>query len=874
MKALLGGKGANLAEMCRLGLPVPPGFTLATTVCERYTRNGGRTPPDVTAQVRKAMARLEQETGKRFGDPQRPLLVSVRSGAAISMPGMMDTVLNLGLTAQATEGMARLTGNRRFALDARRRFIQMFGNVVEGLGLARFEHILHEEMERCGVSEDAQLDAAALERVVPRYLEEFRKATGREFPDDPHAQLARAIDAVFGSWMGARAQEYRRIHKITGLLGTAVNVQSMVFGNLGATSGTGVCFTRDPSTGEDVFYGEFLMNAQGEDVVAGIRTPRPLEGLSVESPKAWKQLCAIRRRLEKHYRQMQDIEFTIEEGRLFILQTRTGKATARASVRIAVDLARERLITREMAVTRVTPEQLDRLLHPQFDSKAPRTVVARGLPASPGAVSGKVVFTAEEAKSQAAAGARVILVRNETSPEDVGGMHAAQGILTATGGMTSHAAVVARGMGKCCVAGAGTVRISPKGTHFTVDGRSVQAGDTISLDGSTGEVMLGEVPTMPASPSPEFRTLLGWADEARRLKVRANADTPHDAEVARGFGAEGIGLCRTEHMFFAPERITPMREMILAETEPARRAALAKLLPFQRADFEGIFTAMDGLPVTIRLLDPPLHEFLPHEPKPAAEVAAALGVTADAVLERAARLHEMNPMLGHRGCRLAITYPEIYEMQVQALFEAAAAVQARGLRPRPEVMIPLVHSEVEFRVLRDLLVKVAQGVLERTRARLPVTFGTMIEVPRAALRAEAIAREAEFFSFGTNDLTQMTFGFSRDDVGTFLPAYIERGVLPADPFQTLDRDGVGDLLRLGVERGRAGRPDLKVGICGEHGGDPASVAYCHERGLDYVSCSPFRVPVARLAAAQAALAERAARKAARPAGRAAGRRTR
>jgi pyruvate, orthophosphate dikinase len=856
MKELLGGKGANLAEMCRMGLPVPPGFTIATSVCERYTTNGGRVPADVEAGVRAAMARLEQQTGKRFGDPARPLLVSVRSGAAISMPGMMDTVLNLGLTAAATEGLAKLTGNRRFALDARRRFIQMFGNVVEGLGLERFETILHDEVAKAGVEEDKDLDASALERVVSRYLEAFRAAAGHDLPDDPHAQLMRSIDAVFGSWMGNRAVEYRRIHKITGLLGTAVNVQSMVFGNLGETSGTGVCFTRDPSTGENVFYGEFLMNAQGEDVVAGIRTPLPLAGLAKASPKAWTQLVKVRTLLERHYRQMQDIEFTIEEGRLFILQTRTGKCTAKAAVKIAVDLAREKLISKETAVQRVSPEQIDRLLHPQFDPKAPRQVIARGLPASPGAVSGRVVFTAEEAKHQAAAGVRVILVRNETSPEDVGGMHAAEGILTATGGMTSHAAVVARGMGKCCVAGAGSVRIDYTKQQFQVGSTLVKAGDVISLDGTAGEVMLGAVDTVPAAPSAAFRTLLSWADGVRRLKVRANADTPHDAEVARGFGAEGIGLCRTEHMFFGDERITPMREMILAEDEAARRAALAKLLPFQRADFEGILTAMDGLPVTIRLLDPPLHEFLPHEPEQAAAVARSLGVKAEVVLERARRLHEMNPMLGHRGCRLAITYPEIYEMQVQAIFEAAAAVKARGGSAKPEVMIPLVHSETEFRVLRDGLKKVADEVVARTRAKIPVIFGTMIEVPRAALRAEQIAAEAEFFSFGTNDLTQMTFGFSRDDVGTFLPAYIERGVLTEEPFQTLDRLGVGELVRLGVERGRKARPTLKVGICGEHGGDAKSIAFCDSVGLDYVSCSPFRVPVARLAAAHAALASR------------------
>jgi pyruvate,orthophosphate dikinase len=862
MKALLGGKGANLAEMCRMGLPVPPGFTIATSVCDRFAKAGGKTPPDVRAAVKAAMARLERETGKRFGDPKRPLLVSVRSGAAISMPGMMDTVLNLGLTAAATEGLAALTGNRRFALDARRRFIQMFGNVVEGLGLERFEKILHDEQQRAGVTEDKDLGAPELERVVARYLEAYQAAVKRPFPDDPFAQLNRSIDAVFGSWMGARAVEYRRIHKITGLLGTAVNVQSMVFGNLGPKSGTGVCFTRDPSTGENVFYGEFLMNAQGEDVVAGIRTPEPLPGLAKASPKAYARLVKVRTLLERHYRQMQDIEFTIEEGTLYILQTRTGKCTARAAVKIAVDLEKEGRIDRVTAISRVTPEQIDRLLHPQFDPSAPRKVVARGLPASPGAVSGRIVFTAEEAKSQAAAGVRVVLVRNETSPEDVGGMHAAEGILTATGGMTSHAAVVARGMGKCCVAGANAVRIDYEAQLFRVNGQVFKKGDVISLDGSSGEVMVGAVATVPAEPGQEFRKLLAWADGVRRLEVRANADTPHDARVARAFGAQGIGLCRTEHMFFGEDRITPMREMILAETETARRAALAKLLPFQRADFEGLFEAMDGLPVTIRLLDPPLHEFLPHEAEQAEHVAKALGVTAGAVLERSRRLHEMNPMLGHRGCRLAITYPEIYEMQVQAIFEAAAAVKGRGGKPKPEVMIPLAHGEKELSTLRERLAKVADEVITRTRAKLPFVYGTMIEVPRAALRAEEIARPAEFFSFGTNDLTQMTFGFSRDDVGTFLPAYVATGVLAEDPFQSLDQVGVGELIQIAVERGRRTRPDIKVGICGEHGGDPRSIAFCESVGLSYVSCSPFRVPVARLAAAQAALAAKAAKVAA------------
>ncbi len=859
LKDLLGGKGANLAEMCRIGLPVPPGFTLGTPQCQRYYAAGRRLPADVAAAVRRGVARLEKETGRGFGDPRRPLLVSVRSGAAQSMPGMMDTVLNLGLNPAAVEGLAAATGNRRFALDARRRFIQMFSNVVEGLELKRFEQVLHAETQRAGADGDGALGAEALERVVERYLALHQELTGRPFPEDPYEQLLKSVAAVFGSWMGNRAQEYRRIHKVEGLLGTAVNVQAMVFGNLGPTSGTGVCFTRDPSTGEDVFYGEYLMNAQGEDVVAGIRTPRDLKGLAAELPAAYRELERVRRLLERHYRDMQDIEFTIEEGRLYILQTRAGKRTAKAAVRIAVEMAERRLLTRAQAVARIRPGDLDRLLHPQFDPKAPRRVIATGLPASPGAVSGRVVFRAEDAKAWAARGEKVILARSETSPEDVGGMHAAEGILTSTGGMTSHAAVVARGMGRCCVVGAGAVRIDEDTLRLRVDGLTVAEGDLLSLDGTSGEVILGPVATVPAAPGRTFHTLLGWADRLRRLAVRANADLPQDARIAREFGAEGIGLCRTEHMFFGAERITAMREMILAEAEADRRKALKKLLPFQRSDFKGIFRAMDGLPVTVRLLDPPLHEFLPHDEAAVQAVADSLGIPAAVVADRAERLREMNPMLGHRGCRLGITYPEIYEMQVQAIFEAAAALAKAGRDPRPEVMIPLVGTTQEYVFLRDRLAAVARAVMAKKGVQVPCTFGTMIEVPRAALRADAIGAEAEFFSFGTNDLTQMTFGFSRDDVGSFLPAYVERKILPEDPFQSLDLRGVGELIRWGTERGRGARPGLKVGICGEHGGDPRSIAFCHEVGLDYVSCSPFRVPIARLAAAQAALSAKAGR---------------
>ncbi len=861
---LLGGKGANLAEMCRLGLPVPPGFTIGTSVCGQYYESGKALSDEVREEIRAAVKRLEQVTGKKLGGADNPLLVSVRSGAAVSMPGMMDTILNLGLTDETTQGLAKRSGNRRFALDARRRFIQMFANVVEGLDIHPFENMLDREQIEQGVESDSELDEAALERVTDAFLSLYEKLAGHAFPQDPYDQLERAVSAVFGSWMTPRAIEYRKINRIENLIGTAVNVQSMVFGNLGPSSGTGVCFTRDPSTGENVFYGEYLMNAQGEDVVAGIRTPQDLAGLESEKPAVYEQLCSLRDTLERHYRDMQDIEFTIEDEQLYLLQTRTGQRTARAALKIAVDMANDGLVSKADAVSRVRPEQLDSLLHPQFDPKADKSVLTRGLPASPGAVSGSVVFTAEDAKARAAEGDKVILVRNETSPEDVGGMHAAQGILTATGGMTSHAAVVARGMGRCCVAGAGDVRIDYGGCAFRVDSHLVHEGDVISLDGSTGEVMLGAVATMPADPGPSFETLLGWADDVRTLRVRANADTPDDAAVARAFGAEGIGLCRTEHMFFGDDRITVMREMILAASDADRQGALAKLLPIQRSDFEGILKSMDSLPVTIRLLDPPLHEFLPHDAAARKQLADATGFDESVILERAARLHEMNPMLGHRGCRLGITYPEIYEMQVRAIFEAAVANKKAGLDPHPEVMIPLVGTVKEYTVLRDRLVRIAQDVVQASGQGVAIIFGTMIEIPRAALEAEAIGAEAEFFSFGTNDLTQLTFGYSRDDIGSFLPRYVDDGVLTDDPFQSIDIQGVGQLVAMGTQRGRAGRPGLKVGVCGEHGGDPRSIHFFQKVGLDYVSCSPFRVPIARLAAAQAATSSRFATSIDRP----------
>ncbi len=855
MKQVLGGKGANLAEMCRIGLPVPPGLTIGTAVCAAYYTAGGRLPDGVQGEVDENLLRLEKAMGRKFGAPEAPLFVSVRSGAAVSMPGMMDTVLNLGLNDATLEGLAKSTGNRRFAFDAYRRLVHMFGDVVMGVPHEEFEEALADVKAKKRAVLDTDLDGSALEEVLGRYREIYRKHVGVAFPQDPREQLRRAIEAVFRSWNADRAVKYREIHAIKGLHGTAVNVQAMVFGNLGATSGTGVCFTRDPSTGESVFYGEYLVNAQGEDVVAGIRTPEPIELLGREMPGVYKQLLAIKDMLEQHYKEMQDLEFTVQDGELFMLQTRTGKRTAQAAVRIAVEMAEEGLIDEKEALRRVDPAQLDRLLHPTFDPQAERILLSRGgLPASPGAVSGRIVFTADEAESWASRGEKVILVRRETSPEDIGGMHAAEGILTALGGMTSHAAVVARGMGKCCVAGCGEAQVDAAKKTLAFGNRVLREGDWISLDGSTGEVMLGKVKTMAPKPGEHFGRLMAMADRHRRLKVRTNADTPHDAKVAREFGAEGIGLCRTEHMFFEETRIAAVREMILAETLADRERALGKLLPEQRKDFLGIFRAMDGLPVTIRLLDPPLHEFVPHDAETRKRLAQGLKIPVERVERRCKELEEFNPMLGHRGCRLMITFPEIIEMQGRAIAEAACDATADGVKVVPEVMIPLVGARKELDYCVQRLKAVIDRTLEERRTKVPFLYGTMIEVPRAALLAGEIALAAEFFSFGTNDLTQMTFAFSRDDAGRFLNDYLEKEILEKDPFQTLDTIGVGRLIRMAAEDGRMARPKLKLGICGEHGGDPASIAFCHEAGLDYVSCSPYRVPIARLAAARAALA--------------------
>jgi len=849
MKELLGGKGANLAEMTNLGLPVPPGFTITTEVCDLYYKEGRKLPSGLDAEVAESLARLEDLQKTRFGDGERPLLVSVRSGAASSMPGMMDTILNLGLTSRSVQGVARWTSNERFAWDSYRRLVNMFGNVVMGMGHDAFEHEMSALKARVGAQQDTDLTAAHLKELTERYKTVYQKATGEAFPEDPRAQLARAIEAVFRSWMNERAVKYRAIHKITGLLGTAVNVQAMVFGNTGERSGTGVCFTRNPATGDPEFYGEFLFNAQGEDVVAGIRTPLPIERLQERLPDCYQELLRYRELLERHYRDLQDIEFTIQDGKLYVLQTRNGKRTGRAAVKIAVDLHREGLVDAKGAVKRVSPQHLDQVLHPTFDPKAPKKVIGKGLPASPGAATGRVVFFADDAEAWTKKGEKVLLVRHETSPEDVGGMHAAQGILTAVGGLTSHAAIVARGMGKTCVVGCGDLHIDLKARRFAAGGATVSEGDWLSIDGGTGQVILGQVPTVPPTTGGDLEKLLGLADQERRLRVRANADTPEDARVARKFGAEGIGLCRTEHMFFAPDRIAAVREMILASDRPARERALAKLLPMQRSDFEGIFREMDGLPVTIRLLDPPLHEFLPKEPENQREMAELLGVRPEQVARKVEALTEVNPMLGHRGCRLGITYPEIYKMQIRAILEAAGTVRGEGRKVFPEIMIPLVGTRAEFTMLLDD----ARAVEKEVRGQVPYRIGTMIEVPRAALTASEIAQEAEFFSFGTNDLTQMTFGFSRDDIGVFLPIYVEKGILPEDPFQSLDSSGVGRLVELATKEGREARPDLKVGICGEHGGDPASIQFCHRVGLDYVSCSPFRVPIARLAAALATI---------------------
>jgi len=857
MRNLLGGKGANLAEMAQLGLPVPAGFTITTEVCTYYYNHDQTYPSELKDQVERAIAEVEKTMDMRFGDAANPLLLSVRSGARVSMPGMMETVLNLGLNDEIVQGLIEQSGDPRFCYDVYRRFVQMYGDVVMGLRpedekeTDPFEALLDAKKHARGVALDSELSAEDLRELVAEFKAEIAKRLDREFPEDPHEQLWNAIGAVFGSWQGQRAIRYREIEDIPHDWGTAVNVQSMVYGNMGDDCATGVAFTRNPSTGEKHLYGEFLINAQGEDVVAGTRTPQPLFELSGQMPQVYNQFQAICDQLEPHYRDMQDVEFTVQKGKLWMLQTRNGKRTGAAAVQIAVDMAAEGLISQEEALLRVTPDQLDQLLHPTFDEASPKDVIAEGLPASPGAATGQVVFNSEEAETQAAEGQQVILVRQETSPEDIGGMDAAQGILTARGGASSHAALVARGMGKCCVAGCESIAIDYHQELFTANGKTVKKGDWISLDGSSGQVMLGQVPTVEPSFSSSFDTMMGWADDKRRLTVRTNADTPHDSEVARNFGAEGIGLCRTEHMFFEGDRIVAVREMILAADEAGRRQALAKLKPIQRLDFEGIFTAMDGLPVTIRLLDPPLHEFLPHEPAQQQQMAEEMGVPLRQIEAKIVSLHEFNPMLGHRGCRLGITYPEIYEMQVEAIFEAAVNVRVKGVNPLPEIMIPLVGTEREFSDLKAMIDRVAVAV----GGTIEYLVGTMIEIPRAALLADQIAEQAEFFSFGTNDLTQLTFGYSRDDAGKFLPEYVAQGILADDPFQSLDQEGTGQLVRLGTERGRSTRPQLKVGICGEHGGDPSSVGFCHEVGLDYVSCSPYRVPIARLAAAQAALAE-------------------
>jgi len=855
MKQLLGGKGANLAEMTSVGLPVPPGFTIDTKTCADYNDLGRRLPDGLMDEVRRNMEVLEEETGKRFGSEDDPLLVSVRSGAAVSMPGMMDTVLNLGLTDNAVEGLAKVSGNRRFALDAYRRLINMFGDVVMDVPHEKYEEAFDRIKAEYGITLDTDLNEAGLDELIAAYKKVYRDGTGDDFPQDPYEQLEKSIDAVFKSWNIPRAVRYRQINEITGLLGTAVNVQTMVFGNMGEDSGTGVAFTRDPATGINKFYGEFLVNAQGEDVVAGIRTPLHVDEMVKWRPEIYQQLLGVKDILEGHYREMEDIEFTIERGTLFLLQTRTGKRTGTAAVKIAVDMVREGRITEKEALLRVPASDLNQLLLPTFDPKAKRDVLTTGLPASPGAASGRIAFSADEAVDRSNAGERVLLVRKETSPEDVSGMHVAAGILTSTGGMTSHAAVVARGWGKCCVAGAGAIAIDEEKRTITVSGRTFGDRDVISIDGSTGQVMAGEVTRKDPEPTDEFTTLMEWADRHRTLAVRTNADTPDDAARALGYGAQGIGLCRTEHMFFEGERITRMREMILAETEEARRAALDKLLPTQREDFRGIFTAMQGLPVTVRLLDPPLHEFLTHEEHLQAELAERLGVSPEKIKARIAQLHESNPMLGHRGCRLSITYPEILEMQVAAIAEATIQCRQAGIDARPEIMIPLVGVYKELSLLRRKVEVALAAAKERTGfdGNLDIPVGTMIEIPRAALTADEVAQHADFFSFGTNDLTQMTFGFSRDDVNSFLPDYLAQEVLERDPFQSLDVSGVGQLVEMAVTKGRSVKPDMKMGICGEHGGDPASIDFCHNVGLSYVSCSPFRVPVARLAAAQAAV---------------------
>ena len=870
MKNLLGGKGANLAEMASLGLPVPPGFTMTADVCTGYYDNDESYPDGVAEQTEAGLAHIEKLTGKVFGDPANPLLVSVRSGARASMPGMMDTVLNLGLNDETAEGLAKLSGDRRFALDSYRRFITMYCDVVLGVHHHTFEDILDHHKDNIGVMLDTELSADNWAAIIDDYKAAVRRELGRDFPQDPRAQLQGAIDAVFGSWMNDRAVVYRRLQDIPASWGTAVNVQAMVFGNMGESSATGVAFTRDPSTGENAYYGEFLINAQGEDVVAGIRTPQTLTKIAREAmgetalsmeealPEVYAQLAGTFETLESHYRDMQDIEFTVEQGTLWMLQTRTGKRTARAALKIAVDMAEAGQITKEEALMRIEPLSLDQLLHPTLDEKAPRDIICMGLPASPGAAIGEVVFDSDKAEARAKAGHKVILVRIETSPEDIHGMHAAEAIVTARGGMTSHAAVVARGMGRPCVSGAGDLRIDYSAQEFTASGRVIKEGEIVTVDGASGQVFLGAVDMVQPELSGDFSKVMAWADEVRTLGIRTNAETPLDVQTARDFGAEGIGLCRTEHMFFEADRLGYFREMILADNKSGREHALKKILPVQRADFAAIFRIMGGLPCTIRLLDPPLHEFLPHSEDDIRVVAENIGIPAKEMMRRAMDLAESNPMLGHRGCRLGISYPEIYEMQARAIFEAQIEVENEtGTMPVAEIMIPLVSSAKELEILKAAI----EGVAEKVAAegvRPEYIIGTMIELPRAALRAKDIAQHASFFSFGTNDLTQTTFGLSRDDAGRFLPDYVAQGIMEKDPFVTLDQDGVGDLISIAVERGRQDKPDLKLGICGEHGGDPASIGFCHRAGLNYVSCSPYRVPIAKLSAAQAAIVSKTA----------------
>ncbi len=855
MKELLGGKGANLAEMTNLGIPVPPGFTISTEVCDLFYKNNNRNPDEVKKQIDEKLKELETKMKKKLDDESDPLLLSVRSGAAVSLPGMMDTVLNLGMNDKSVKGLIAKTGNERFAYDTYRRFLQMFGDVVLGIKHADFEHILGAIKDKNSIEFDYQMTAENLKELIEKYKALIEDETGEPFPQEPRKQLEKAVDAVFSSWNNPRAIAYRKINEIRGLIGTAVNVQTMAFGNMGDTSGTGVCFTRNPSTGEKKFYGEYLMNAQGEDVVAGIRTPKHIDTLKEVMPDCYDELVEIYKKCEKHYKDMQDMEFTIQEGKLYILQTRNGKRTAAAALRIAVEMVDEGIIDEKTAVMRVEPKQLDQLLHKQLDpvAKKNETPIAKGLPASPGAAVGEVVFNAEKAHEEAQNGKKVILVRTETSPEDIEGMHAAQGILTSRGGMTSHAAVVARGMGKCCVAGCAEVKVKEDKGFFEIGELIIKEGDYITLDGSTGEVFEGKITTVDPDLSGNFSTLMEWSDKYRKLGVRTNADTPSDSKKAREFGAEGIGLCRTEHMFFEGERIRAVREMILAEDLEGREKALAKLLPIQKKDFYEIFKVMKGLPVTIRLLDPPLHEFLPQEEKDIIEIAENMGVSIDKLKGKIASLHEFNPMLGHRGCRLAVTYPEIAKMQAEAIFGAAAEIKKEGQDIVPEVMIPLVGAPTELKFVKEIVDKAAEETIEKTGSKFKYKVGTMIEVPRGALLAEQIAESAEFFSFGTNDLTQMTFGFSRDDAGTFLRDYYDKNILEDDPFQTIDQEGVGQLIKHAVKYGKKTREDLKIGICGEQGGEPKSVEFCHKIGLSYVSCSPYRVPIARLAAAHSAL---------------------